>query len=226
MRERKIRVLQVIGSLHIGGAENVAANLYRYIDRNKYEFHYVVYTEEEGEYEKEIVELGGKVIHIHGPAGDRYNFCKRIERIIEENGPYEIVHSHMMLHNGIILSIAKKKGVKIRISHSHSTKNTIRNNIAMKVMDIGYTLYQRYLIRKSATHWWACGEAAGAFLYGKEFFEKKGLVIHNGIDIEKYNPRNYYTEEEYKVLVSRLKAERKAWLAKYELAQSTRSESK
>ena len=48
----------------------------------------------------------------------------------------------------------------------------------------------------------------------------------NGIDIEKYNPRNYYTEEEYKVLASRLKAERKAWLAKYELAQSTRSESK
>ena len=32
------------------------------------------------------------------------------------------------------------------------------------------------------------------------------------IDIEKYNPRNYYTEEEYKVLASRLKAERKAWL--------------
>ena len=48
----------------------------------------------------------------------------------------------------------------------------------------------------------------------------------NGIDIEKYNPRNYYIEEEYKVLASRLKAERKAWLAKYELAQSTRSESK
>ena len=48
----------------------------------------------------------------------------------------------------------------------------------------------------------------------------------NGIDIEKYNPRNYYTEEEYKVLASKLKAERKAWLAKYELAQSTRSESK
>ena len=35
-----------------------------------------------------------------------------------------------------------------------------------------------------------------------------------------------YTEEEYKVLASKLKAERKAWLAKYELAQSTRSESK
>ena len=32
----------------------------------------------------------------------------------------------------------------------------------------------------------------------------------NGIDIEKYNPRNYYTEEEYKVLASKLKAERES----------------
>ena len=179
MKKEKIKVLQVVGSLHIGGAENVAVNLYRYIDRNKYEFHYVVYTEEEGEYEREIIELGGKVLHIHGPVGDRYNFCKRIEKLIEENGPYEIVHSHMMLHNGTILSIAKKKRVKIRISHSHSTKNTIRDNVVMKVMDIGYVLYQRYLIRKNSTQWWACGETAGAFLYGKRFFEKKGLTPRN-----------------------------------------------
>jgi phosphoenolpyruvate carboxykinase (ATP) len=37
-----------------------------------------------------------------------------------------------------------------------------------------------------------------------------------GIDIEKYNPRNFYNEEEYSQIATKLKEERVAWLAKYE----------
>ena len=108
VKKRKIKVLQVIGSLHIGGAENVAVNIYRYINRDKYEFHYLVYTEDEGEYEREIIELGGRVLHIKGPQINRLEFERRIKKIIDKNGPYDIVHSHMMLHNGTIMTIAKK----------------------------------------------------------------------------------------------------------------------
>ena len=62
----KIKILQVIGSLHVGGAENVAVNIYRYIDREKFEFHYLVYTKPDdvGEYESEVISLGGKVLHL------------------------------------------------------------------------------------------------------------------------------------------------------------------
>ncbi|MEG2786889.1 MAG: phosphoenolpyruvate carboxykinase (ATP) [Romboutsia sp.] len=38
----------------------------------------------------------------------------------------------------------------------------------------------------------------------------------NGIDINKYNPRNYYTKEEYDKIASKLKLERQIWLAKYD----------
>ncbi|WP_195250887.1 phosphoenolpyruvate carboxykinase (ATP) [Romboutsia sp. 1001713B170207_170306_H8] len=37
-----------------------------------------------------------------------------------------------------------------------------------------------------------------------------------GIDIEKYNPRNFYTKEEYDNIANMLREERKAWLSKYE----------
>ena len=36
-----------------------------------------------------------------------------------------------------------------------------------------------------------------------------------GIDINKYNPRNYYTKEEYSSIANKLKVEREAWLGKY-----------
>ena len=37
-----------------------------------------------------------------------------------------------------------------------------------------------------------------------------------GIDIQKYNPKNFYTDIEYKTLVNKLKLERKEWLARFE----------
>lgn len=36
-----------------------------------------------------------------------------------------------------------------------------------------------------------------------------------GIDINKYNPRNYYSKEEYEVIANKLRVEREAWLSKY-----------
>lgn len=40
--------------------------------------------------------------------------------------------------------------------------------------------------------------------------------VVSGIDINKYNPRNYYTKDEYNKIATKLKLERKVWLAKYE----------
>lgn len=37
-----------------------------------------------------------------------------------------------------------------------------------------------------------------------------------GIDIEKYNPRNFYTSDEYAAIASKLRLEREEWLSKYE----------
>ncbi|PAB60128.1 phosphoenolpyruvate carboxykinase (ATP) [Anaeromicrobium sediminis] len=39
-----------------------------------------------------------------------------------------------------------------------------------------------------------------------------------GIDIKKYNPRNHYTEEEYRVIANKLRVEREQWLTKFENA--------
>src|SRR5215471_17380701 len=36
-----------------------------------------------------------------------------------------------------------------------------------------------------------------------------------GIDLGKYNPRNHYSEAEYRTLIDKLRAERRAWLARF-----------
>lgn len=38
----------------------------------------------------------------------------------------------------------------------------------------------------------------------------------DGLDIEKYNPRNHYSKEEYKAITNKLRIEREEWLSKFE----------
>ena len=57
----------------------------------------------------------------------------------------------------------------------------------------------RVMIRLFATDCVACGKGAGEWLYGKNFFEKNGTVIYNGIGLEQYiydeNARNKVREK-------------------------------
>lgn len=47
-----------------GGLETMIMNYYRNIDRNKVQFDFLVHRQEEADYDKEIVALGGKIYHM------------------------------------------------------------------------------------------------------------------------------------------------------------------
>ena len=49
-----VRVLQIMGKMGRGGAENMIMNLYRKIDRNIIQFDFVVHTNEKHEFDDEI----------------------------------------------------------------------------------------------------------------------------------------------------------------------------
>uniref|UniRef100_I5AQ98 Glycosyltransferase n=1 Tax=Eubacterium cellulosolvens (strain ATCC 43171 / JCM 9499 / 6) TaxID=633697 RepID=I5AQ98_EUBC6 len=182
----RIKVLQVIGTLRIGGAETVAMNLYRFIDRERFEFHYLVYGDSVGDYEDEVKALGGLVIHTKCSIREKINFSHVLKQIYKMYGPYEIVHVHMMFHNGVVLSAAKKVGIPVRISHAHSTNGGGENRGCNRIIHAIYSLYERWLINRTANILISCGNDAGVFLYGKRAFDKRCIVIKNGIDVSKY----------------------------------------
>ena len=59
-----MRVLHVIGAMDCAGTETFLMNLYHNIDRNKVQFDFVVHTEKQMFYEKEIFLLGGKIFRV------------------------------------------------------------------------------------------------------------------------------------------------------------------
>ena len=60
------RVLQVPGSLNLGGAETMLINVMRNMDREQLNFDFVVPGKEEGYYESTVRQMGAQVHHRFG----------------------------------------------------------------------------------------------------------------------------------------------------------------
>lgn len=180
-------MLQVVGQLTMGGQEIMAVNFFKYIDRKSIQFDFIVYGEEIGELEKQVTEMGGKVIHIPRLKDNGYlSFVKTLESVMIKNGPYTAVHSHTSLNSGLIMKVANKVSIPIRIVHSHTTRPGKKESVMFRL----YTYKMRRLILKNANNLLACGNDAGNYLYSEQVFSEKGIVINNGIDLGKFDFNN------------------------------------
>lgn len=170
-----VRVLQIIGSLNMGGAENFLMNLYRSIDRGRVQFDFAVYDQaQRGSFYDEVGAMGGKVFYIPGKSSGIMKNMIAIKRIVEEQG-YKIVWRHTESWVGALdLVAAKYGGAEKLVLHSHNTKVEGMEKILHYIL--------RPFISPVITNRFACGLMAGRWMYGKEDFR----IIHNGIDISKY----------------------------------------
>ena len=176
---KKIKILQYTGAMNRAGAETLLMNIYRNINRDKFEFHFISHTKEKCDYDDEIKKLGGKVIYLERPRIKNIKkFSNDIKKIIDEHGPYNAIHTHMQLLNGIVLNEAKKNDIRVRVSHAHLNGDYNKGNIIRKI----YVNYSKYLINQNSTHRIACSNESGEYLYnGNEF-----NLVKNAIDINQF----------------------------------------
>ena len=177
--QNPIRVLHVINWFDQGGIENFIMNVYRNIDRNKVQFDFALTENKKGFFEEEIESLGGRYFYFDSNSKSLLNYYRSLKRIIRENGPYAVVHSHLYYFSGIFLLIARLCGIKVRIAHSHETEKGRKPTIIRKC----YEHIMRFLIKKNATHWLSCSNTAGAFVFGKDVPYQ---VLYNGIDLRRF----------------------------------------
>ncbi|MFV8785214.1 glycosyltransferase [Aerococcus urinaeequi] len=178
----KKKVLQVTGALNVGGLEIVAKNYYKYIDKTKYDFVYLAWKKEKNDLEQEILDMGAKVIYIDSPQNGYIKFYKDIIRVLEEHGPFDIVHSHMLFTSGWFMKAAYKMGVPIRIAHSHNSQRAVKNSFFKNI----YIKLMRFYLKKYANRIIGVNQIAGEALIGRSEFQRKGIVLENGIQLSEY----------------------------------------
>src|SRR5216684_1810019 len=109
-----MRILHVLGKLDRGGAETWLVQTLRHIDRSKYQFDFLVHTEEPGAYDDEVRALGARIIPCLSPSNP-VRYAHNFLRILKEYDPYDCVHSHLHHFSGLPLTLARSAGIPQRV---------------------------------------------------------------------------------------------------------------
>lgn len=186
MVKNKKKVLIVTNPLNVGGFDIVASNLQMHMNHNKFEFVYCVRGEDVGPLESKVIASGARVIHQPSKTLNyikSFFYLKNLMRCEE----IDIVHSHLMFYSGIVMAAAKAAGVPKRVAHSHMTDPCIENRSVLKrfIASI-YAAVMRLFFHIFATDEIACSWDSGVYLYGKRSFEKRGILLNNAVDVNRF----------------------------------------
>lgn len=178
MEKQPYRVLQVVTIMNRGGIETMIMNHYRAIDRTKIQFDFLVHRQERGDYDDEIVQLGGRIYRAFPIRPWKYiQYFKWLNIFFKDNNSYIAIHSHIQENSGLVFKIASKYNLNNLIANSH---------IATLGVDYKYLFrqYGRILTNKYSTTKLACGVKAGKFLYGNK---TEFIILKNAIKSEEFS---------------------------------------
>lgn len=184
------RILHVIGAMDRAGAETLVMNIYRQIDRTKYQFDFLVNSKKQSDYDEEILSLGGKIYRIPTFTGLNYIHYKHaLHRHLALHLEHRIIHNHMTSTAYIVAKQAHRLNRRV-ILHTHS------QNFYKGLQHVCFSLSSLPL-RSVGDYYFACSEEAGIETFGSRILASSRYeTLHNAIDLSKYR----CTTEDHNIL--------------------------
>lgn len=185
-KQTPVRVLHVLGTTNLGGAESRIMELYRCIDRSKVQFDFLVHTKEEGHYSEEIRSLGGQIYSLpRFKVVNILEYRKAIHDFFHTHTEYTVVQGHMTSTASIYLPIAKqeyaKQGVNL-VTAAHARSAGVDKGVKGLV-----TKCIRFPLKKKTDYCFTCSREAGIAVYGADWVRKgKVWTIPNAIDAGRF----------------------------------------
>ena len=173
-----IKVLQIGMTRNIGGLETYLMQQFDAIDKNRIQYDFVNITSEyDIVFKDKILYKGSK---IYGICSRHINpvkhYCQWIKLLQNTKGDY---HAVVLNSNSLAyifpLFAAVFFGIPMRVIHSHNSGFEAKTSIVRKVV----ICINRILMKISVTHYLACSQKAGKWMFGDEQYFK---IIHNAID--------------------------------------------
>ena len=136
--------------------------------------------------EKELTDLGCRVIYLPSRFRHYFKYKKAIEEVFANNRYIAVWGNYSGLTNIDLLVFAKKYYIPVRIAHSHGSRLYWGSKIMKYVVFILH-YYNKLWLSDYATSYWACSDLAGEFMFPKKVQEKVEM-IYNAVDTEKFYP--------------------------------------
>lgn len=176
--KKPIRIAMIMGKMLGGGVEAVVLNYYRHIDKEKFQFDFIIDKNSSVVPDEEIIGLGGR-IYLVDSYSNLKQFNKDLKQLFIENN-YKIVHSHINTLSVFPLRIAKNCGIPIRIAHNHSVTapGEYKRNTLKYLLKIFSKVYP--------THYLAPTMRTARWLFWGNIKKNNLLILNNAIDTKKF----------------------------------------
>lgn len=176
-----IKVLNIISNMDAGGAETFLMKVFRNIHTDKLMFDFLVCTQKEGCYDKEIISLGGTIYTSAPKSKNPLRSFYDTFKVVRTNKYKAIFRASAHSLAFLDLFAAALGGAEVRVIRSTNTKNTG----GIISMLLHYTF--RPFLNSVATLKLAPSTEAAAWLFGKTSVQKgKAAIIKSGVEIDKF----------------------------------------
>ena len=189
---KKIRVLESVNSLGMGGNVIFVMNFFRKIDKDEFQIDFVIYDDSKMDFYDEVTQAGSKVWVIKKKYNNKFlqllSQMNQVKKLLKRE-KYDVIHCHSCsfigLFRGAVPGYFNRK-IKV-ISHGHNPgrpKNTKLDNIIRR--------FFKLILSKCSDLGFACSDESGASKYTSKFMNSERYnVINNAIETNKfcYNPK-------------------------------------
>lgn len=147
-----VRVLQVIDSLGMGGAETWLMELLRlWRGGDAVQMDFLLTGGERAIFDDEALSLGAKLHYVPYQRSRLFEFARAFRRVLRD-GRYDAIHDHQAYPAGWHLLMGAGLLPRIRIVHVHNTSFSIRDTYGVTASRRTAATSGKYLIAGFATH--------------------------------------------------------------------------
>jgi len=175
-KNKKVKVLHVLGSMNMGGIQMFLMNILRNIDNEEVQFDFACMNDK-NYFKDEIETLGGNVFFIESHKKIMLH-KKLLFQLLNEN-EYDYIHIHsgnsLCVIDSYLVKKYSKKHKVVYHSHNSSSKSVIMHKLC------------KPFVTKYNDYYFACSTEAAKWMYSKQvIFSKQYTLISNGIDVKKF----------------------------------------
>lgn len=174
------RILVLINTLNVGGAETFLMKVLRTMNRDNFIFDFLINDRAKGAYEDEVLSLGGKVYHgyfkVQNPIKNLYNIYSTVKK-----GAYKdvfVVTQHPIAFLDLLMTLFGGATNRVVRSTNADCGGRISHIIAA---------FSRPFINMLTCVRVAPSKEAAEWLFGKDMIKKKGFhQLNNGLDLSMF----------------------------------------
>jgi glycosyltransferase involved in cell wall biosynthesis len=191
LQASQIKVLQIIDSLGMGGAETWLMEVLRQWSsdsRHIARMDFLLTSGRPGLFDDEARRLGANLFYVPFQKKHLFTFARELRRILRDGG-YDAVHDHADYISGWHFFLGLGRLPAIRVTHVHNPSYQIRNNYGLTLSRRLSTRLGRRLVSKCATV--ALGTSRQALdeygFFASPFLRLPKRVLHCGFQLSRFD---------------------------------------